>query len=68
MERVFRKIRSFILGWFRLISGKTPRITKKRLTICLNCRYNFFWICKKCGCALHAKTRAEDEACPIGLW
>lgn len=43
-------------------------LSKARLLHCNDCEHRLFFVCKKCGCHLSAKSRIEEEECPEGRW
>jgi hypothetical protein len=66
-------IKNIIRGWYNFFVDLVSDIRYKkefdeRYEICKQCEDNRHGICKHCGCVLKAKTKAEDEACPIGKW
>ena len=40
----------------------------ERLDICECCIARKGNFCGECGCFIPAKTKAEDEVCPLGKW
>lgn len=57
-------------GFFNLLTGKKTPESTKRIKICTTCiflkkRDN---TCKKCGCYMPAKVKAEAAKCPVGKW
>lgn len=73
MQKMVRKIRNIIIGWFNLMIGKEHRVYQARYRICKHCRYRrrifgLFLICSKCGCFIKAKVKSDDERCPEYNW
>lgn len=67
------KLRNILRGWYNffldIISDiRYKDIFEERYKICLFCCDNHSGICKHCGCVIKAKTKAEDEECPLGKW
>lgn len=67
------KIKNILIGWKNLLLDiisdiKYKDIFNERLNICKSCKYYKIGICQKCGCVVAAKTKAEDEECPIKKW
>ena len=66
LKLIWQGWRNYVLD---IISDiKYKKYFDERYGICQKCRFNKLDICKKCGCVLKAKTKAEDAECPIGKW
>ena len=73
MKKVFKKIKSIVQGWrnyfVNIVSDLKYRdIFIERLDVCENCASRKGHFCGECGCFIPAKTKAEDECCPLGKW
>ena len=51
----------FLLGINRVKS-------KQRLELCNKCPFNKNGKCALCGCYLFAKTRLDEQECPVSKW
>lgn len=68
MIRLLRKCKNIIKGYRFLLWGMNNKLSKKRMSKCLDCDLLRWWFCKDCGCFIPAKTRVEDEDCPLEKW
>lgn len=59
---------SIIRGFTKLIKNENEGLSKDRLRICEKCEDRAGIICGVCGCYLKAKTRDEEEKCPLNKW
>ena len=42
---------------------------ERRLDICRTCEFfTKYEVCRKCGCAMRAKTRLDRAFCPVHKW
>ena len=73
------KLKQIVQGYNNWIfpDKKTEDLAVHRLAICKECPersdaqnslISTFSSCKKCGCMLQAKTRAEQAQCPLLKW
>jgi len=63
-----KKIKHILTGWFLvLIFWDSPK-AKKRRAICKTCPSRLLFICSECGCPLAAKSRVDEEECPLNKW
>lgn len=73
MKRLFKKIKSIMQGWKNYFINVVSNLKHRdefieRLEICEMCEERNGHFCDKCGCFIPAKTKAEDESCPLGKW
>jgi hypothetical protein len=67
-----KKIKNILTGWFLvLIFWDSPK-AKKRREVCKTCTHlkGWFWFvyCNDCGCPIIAKSRIDEEECPLNKW
>jgi hypothetical protein len=67
-KTIARQLYSILIGWKRYLFNEKEDISKVRLLVCKWCDSNKNGVCSECGCVLKAKTRLEDENCPLGKW
>jgi len=48
----------------------SEEIQKQRIEMCNSCEHllHFTRQCKKCGCAVDAKTKLSSSSCPVNKW
>jgi len=65
-----KQLKHIIHGWWLFLTDdkKTYQLSKKRMDICKPCDQRKKQFCGDCGCFLPAKTRIEEEVCPISKW
>lgn len=68
-----KKIINIIKGNIRRIIKYDTTLSKRRKSICYNCKsmkhiFIIGSICKRCGCPIKSKVLVEDEQCPEGKW
>jgi len=63
-----RKIKNIITGWFLLIIFWDSKQAKERRAICKTCPERITVFCGSCGCPIAAKSRVEEEMCPLNKW
>ena len=68
MERIIGKIKRILSGYYLILIGFSSFKSRKRLLICSKCELRTGIICGDCGCLLIAKTKVNDESCPVKKW
>ena len=72
IKRFFAWIKRVFVGWYNVITKKETPEFKKRYEICMECedkvKLGKAYICKHCGCELHAKTKSPEEKCLMNKW
>lgn len=69
---VARKTKHIVQGYFRLFRHINLIESNNRINICQVCEKkvlikNSLW-CSICKCFIPAKSRVEEEDCPLGKW
>ena len=60
------KVGHIFKGFYNWLFDIQPEYYYKRMKICKACTKDP--VCPVCGCFLEAKTRVEEEKCPIDKW
>lgn len=68
--KMVKKIKHIIKGWYYRFRGINFELMEQRMKQCRECSEILYLTknvteCKSCGCFLSAKTRVEDEKCPL---
>lgn len=63
-----KKIYRIVVGWWYWITNTNNEEAQERLLICSQCPFMMLGVCTKCGCALQAKARIDEEICPELKW
>ncbi len=59
---------SIVRAFTKLFKGENTDLAKERLRVCKDCDDRVGILCGICGCYLKAKTRDEEETCPLSKW
>lgn len=70
---MWKKIKHIIKGWYYSLRGFNYELMEQRMEQCKNCSEILYLTknvteCNICGCFLDAKTRVEEEKCPLKKW
>lgn len=72
MAGIIKKIPAIVKGNIKNALHMESELSKERMMLCDNCekerRIVLFKVCSVCGCVLKAKTKVDDEQCPLGKW
>jgi len=68
MKILLMKMRHIIVGWANLILLRKNSLSWERMGHCNNCEHNQGGWCYLCACYLDAKTRVDEEFCPMLKW
>ena len=70
--KLFKKMKTIIEGFVKLIVKENELLKEERLLACSRCPLHHKNFCIKnrggCGCYLPAKASHEDESCPHNVW
>lgn len=56
-------------GWAYLAGGVNQELSESRVKVCNNCaQLRGGLVCAQCGCEVHAKSRLQEEKCPLNKW
>lgn len=70
---MWKKIKHIIKGWYYSLRGFNYELAEQRMEQCKKCSEILYLTknvteCNICGCFLDAKTRVEEEKCPLKKW
>jgi hypothetical protein len=69
ITRAARQVGHIVKGFGYLAGGINNELSAERMKICKACpELRNGLSCNICGCVVEAKTRLNDESCPIGKW
>ena len=68
MIKLLKKCINIIKGYWFLSWGMNDKLSRERMSKCLECDLLKRWFCKDCGCFVPAKTRVKGESCSQGKW
>lgn len=68
IKKSFKSAKKIATGYAYLAAGINQPLSEERMKVCRNCVQLSAGVCKVCGCAVDAKTRLPEEACPLKKW